>query len=573
MEKELNVDAVGVGDLLDKRNLQAVVSARLIIRKSAIVGRPPQVLFSKQAMGQRGALVHTEGKIIDKEYFVCKVYETGDDLTITCYHRLTCKLFQCKIGIIALRHWITSDHKLKAKSEAEAHLDPSLLHPERKRGLYVWAVDHVRTDTRKGQFRVMFEIQLAKSKKGELLAVLQAHWRRCCVRSIIRAKYDEYMVKVQTAPYEGADCYYIDRRTGASQWEKPWLLGWRDLSEQPSHRWVSLTYYDDEGYAYEHYVNPWTGMFTHLTQHRAACIMQSLVRNKQMSHMAMTKDEMKRVVPFCHTAKDMYEATPKRLLAVINYALVAHVIDQDETLAKRLYIEAVDLAEANPLVTRAFGFFVLGTCEAPIALNRERALRLLSDAKRRDEEHNKFQMAYLVYKYANLRQPRNVFALVNRALVDCYLYGKNWQAERFLRRALSISPFEPRVLEIWSHLRERFPDRQVLHNAPARISMIDTRKSGQKPRIIHGRPAFENPGWAGWVYVEHDEFEVSKIVGPYWYNPASGEESETEPDWPSAWEERRNRSTWNKFENGLHHYYDPLTSAYFMYHEISNTYN
>ena len=80
--------------------------------------------FSKQAMGQRGALVHTEGKIIDKEYFVCKVYETGDDLTITCYHRLTCKLFQCKIGIIALRHWITSDHKLKAKSEAEAHLDP-----------------------------------------------------------------------------------------------------------------------------------------------------------------------------------------------------------------------------------------------------------------------------------------------------------------------------------------------------------------------------------------------------------------------------------------------------------------
>ena len=210
----------------------------------------------------------------------------------------------------------------------------------------------------------MFEIQLAKSKKGELLAILQAHWRRCCVRSIIRAKYDEYMVKVQTAPYEGADCYYIDRRTGASQWEKPWLLGWRDLSEQPSHRWVSLTYYDDEGYAYEHYVNPWTGMFTHLTQHRAACIMQSLVRNKQMSHMAMTKDEMKRVVPFCHTAKDMYEATPKRLLAVINYALVAHVIDQDETLAKRLYIEAVDLAEANPLVTRAFGFFVLGTCEA-----------------------------------------------------------------------------------------------------------------------------------------------------------------------------------------------------------------
>ena len=39
------------------------------------------------------------------------------------------------------------------------------------------------------------------------------------------------------------------------------------------------------------------------------------------------------------------------------------------------YIEAIALAEANPLVTRAFGLFVLGTCEAPIALNRERAIR------------------------------------------------------------------------------------------------------------------------------------------------------------------------------------------------------
>ena len=212
-------------------------------------------------MGQRGALVMTEGKIIDKEYFVCRVYETGDDLTVTCYHRLTCKMFQCQMGIIALRNWVTEEHKRLAKTEAEAHMDPPLLKPERKRGLYVWAVDHIRTDTRKGQFRVMFEVQLAKSRKGELLTLLQAHWRRCCARRLIQAKYDEFMVKVQTEPYEGADCYYIDRRTGASQWEKPKLLGWKDLSEQPSHRWVDLVYYDDDGNYYQHFVNPWTGKF------------------------------------------------------------------------------------------------------------------------------------------------------------------------------------------------------------------------------------------------------------------------------------------------------------------------
>ena len=73
--------------------------------------------------------------------------------------------------------------------------------------------------------------------------------------------------------------------------------------------------------------------------------------------------------------------------------------------------------------------------------------------------------------------------------------------------------------------------------------------------------------------MEHDEFEVSKIVGPYWYNPATGEESVEEPDWPEQWSLRRNRSQWNKFEGGLHHYFDPLTSEYFVYHELSDTYN
>ena len=202
---------------------------------------------------------------------------------------------------------------------------------------------------------------------------------------------------------------------------------------------------------------------------------------------------------------------------VINYALVAHIVEQDEPLGKKLYIEAIELAEANPLVTRAFGLFVLGTCEAPIALNRERAIRLIGDAKRRDPDHNKFEMAYLLYKYACLRQPKDVKVLCNRALVDCYLYGENWNAERMLRRALSISPFEPRVLEMWSYLRERFPDRQVLHNAPARLTQNDTAKSGKPPKIVHGRPAVESPLWAGWVFIPEDTYGVSKITGPYWY--------------------------------------------------------
>ena len=79
--------------------------------------------------------------------------------------------------------------------------------------------------------------------------------------------------------------------------------------------------------------------------------------------------------------------------------------------------------------------------------------------------------------------------------------------------------------------------------------------------------------WAGWVYVPDDIYKQSKIVGPYWYNPATAEESTEEPDWKKQWEIRRARSTWNNSNTGLHLYYDPLTAAYFHYHELSDTYD
>jgi len=573
MCKELDVEAVGIGDLLDKRNLQAVVAARLIIRKAARIGMPPQILFSKQAMGQRGTKAMAHGRRIDGEKFVCTLYETGAEITVACYHMYSSKMFSCTIGTPALRDWVIQDHKLTAKNDIERHKEPEVLRPGNKRALHKWAIDRIRVDTRKGVFRVLFEVQLQKSKKGMYIMRIQALWRKAIVRLKIVKVYDKFLLKVKVGPEKDAACYYIDRRTGESQWEKPWLMGpWLDLTAQPSHRWVDLVYYHEGAY-YQHYVNPHNGKFTHLTQDRASRIIQSLVRNKQLRAFSITKEEVARVVPFWRSAVKNYEAAPLRLLNVINYALVAHLIELDEVLAKKLYIEAVELAEANPLVTRSFGLFVLGTCEAPIGPNRERAHRLLNDARRRDEEHDKFKLAYMMYKFACLRHPRDVRVLCNRALVDCYLYSQNWNGERLLRRALAIAPFEERVVEIWNYLKERFPDRQLAYNPIARIELVDTKKQGKK-RIIHGRPSNEDPKWAGWVYIEEDTFKVSQKIkhGPYWYNPASGEELTKQPNFAEQWETRRLRSQSNGEKQGLQHFFDPLTAVHFQWHEISNTY-
>jgi len=142
-----------------------------------------------------------------------------------------------------------------------------------------------------------------------------------------------------------------------------------------------------------------------------------------------------------------------------------------------------------------------------------------------------------------------------------------------MRRALSIAPFDSRVLELWKYLREKFPDRQVLHNAPARIEQNSTSKSQKPPRLIHGRPAVEEPQWAGWVFIPEDTYKKSKIIGPYWYNPATAEETIKEPKWKEQWAIRRTRSTWDNANAGLHLYYDPLTAQYFHYHELTDTYD
>ena len=41
---------------------------------------------------------------------------------------------------------------------------------------------------------------------------------------VMRPKYDEFMVKVNVQP-GSEESYYVDRRTGVSQWERPKLLG------------------------------------------------------------------------------------------------------------------------------------------------------------------------------------------------------------------------------------------------------------------------------------------------------------------------------------------------------------
>lgn len=584
MAIELQLDVVTVGQIMDIRNLKRLMSSRLIVHKGANKSSAPLVILSKHALGQRGEKALTRAKRINGHLFICKIFETVDDIAVQCYHQISCKIFTCKMTMKEMRGWIKEEFLIECKDEAARFADPPLLHPKNKRNFHAWVLDHLVVDTRHGMFRVLFACHLLKSKKGEMILRIQSVWRRALVRPTIIRMLDAVMIKIYATPGDTESAYYLNRLTGASSWEKPKLLAHYDLPTVPTSRWVDIWYYDQQGTPHMHYVNPYTGKYTNLVPEKAARTIQALARNHLLKTISMPLKHFVKAGQLFKTAERKYGERSGggalKLSAVVNFALMKHVITLEEDEAKELYRQAVELSEANPLVTRAYAFFLLGTCPAPLALNRERALVLLRDADRKDPEMGSFGGAYYIFQFACLRKPFDVRTLLNLALVQCYLYSdtKSYVAEKLLRRALALAPFDERVMEIWKLLRDRFPERQLLYSSMMRRTTTVLDPKLEKRKMVHGRDVIENRLWAGWCYVEKDTFNVSKkfagIKRPYWYNPATGEEMDVNPDFNHEWEVRKARSILQESTGtfGLQAYYDPLTADYFECFTLTNTY-
>ena len=639
----LEVPICTAGQLLDKRNLQKLLGVRLVVHKASQKHDSPVVIFSKHALGQKGEHTFTRGKRIHKEMFICKIYETVEDVAVQLYHRLTCKVFTLQMLKPELHQWIKDDMILQEaqakaikddpfvkkqkgfedgssqtnlfkssvkmisnnrnettndlvpfdeikvpviKVEGEGDLHPRvaeelpILQASNKQALYFWILNHIMVDKRRGTFKLIWSNHYERSQKREMIIKIQSVWRKALVRPTIIRKLDEFMLKIRASPKPDDDrSYYLNVRTGASTWIKPFLLGKYDLTVKPSRRWVPVTYMH-QGMQYVHYVNPYTGKFTHYSVEQAVRKIQALVRNHLLKPIKMPFDAFLKAGIIFKNAHKTYEAQvnpPRKLSSVINYALVLHSVLMEEVAAKDIYREAVELSEANPLVTRSYAFYLLGTCEAPLAINRDRAIVLLLDAKRKDPDHKKFTLAYNIFQFAVLRTPKDYRVLLNLGLIQCLLFDLNYNAEKLFRRALAYAPFEERTIELWKYVKDRFPERHIVYNPLSRVHKAKLTKVSKdaKLRMIHGRPVMESGNWAGWVYVPEDPYNAAKTVPkgyPYWYNPADGTESLDPPDFDEQWKIRKNRSHMEEDAHGLEQYFDPLTSEYFTYHPLTDTF-
>lgn len=320
----LKRDTVNLSDLLDKRNLSMMINSRILIRASKYPGQIVKIMFSKQSLGERGQKLLVRGhKTRTKDYFVCTVFHSGSDITVQCYHPLTSKIFRCYITILSLHQWYRQEYEdlhpeallsslariqltadtqqtlqkegvLDAddflsvstvnddESEVAKHIHLDILKKEHMKLLYSWAVDRIVVDKRHGKFQVMFMNQYIKSNKLSLIIKLQALWRRNAVQKIMSRVLDKFMIKVRVSA-RGPEFYYLNLNTGASNWQKPPLMGRYDLPSDPEYIWRKMKYFDRSSGSYtDHFVNPFTGRFSHLSVDRAVRLLQNLVRKHQL---------------------------------------------------------------------------------------------------------------------------------------------------------------------------------------------------------------------------------------------------------------------------------------------------
>jgi tetratricopeptide (TPR) repeat protein len=293
----------------------------------------------------------------------------------------------------------------------------------------------------------------------EYILRIQSLFRVSITRRNLMNHLATYIFLVKADGYEGDHYYYLNTKTGETSWEKPKALLGKDLPPEPMHKWVRLWYHTDA----EYYINPYSGKYTHLSVAKAGHIITSLAKNYLAKPYHLTVNLFKKGYQFDKTIKVLYEKVPNKLGNIVNYAIVSHAVHHNYPKAKKLYADALQLADASPLLVRAYAIFLIGNCEPPVLVNKEKAISIFKDANRKDPSVSKFTTAFNVFfKYACICDPNNCYNLLNLGLVYYYIYSNISIAEKLFRRALAIAPFDERVTQNWSYVKDMF----VVRNGP-----------------------------------------------------------------------------------------------------------
>jgi len=463
---------VSIAELYDKKNIKQVLGTRLIVRRNN--QHQPKVLFSSQGLGTSGELAWKRGVTVSKKAFVIAVYRSEAEITFQAYYPKSSETLTTELKTPTLKKWLDEEeihvqkrkenkrrkkiarclqvcddyregrgfdqqelifsqnflreqHTLKtsltagsigdsAAEEVTAieHSSSLLLKEENQKSLFVWLFKRlmIRPNGDTGKMMLVLEYQVEDELRDEAAVLLQS----ICRRYIVRCRTYNTLVATTIIMIDPTSKrYYLNTTDGSTSWELPLILyGW-SLPE-PNDEWIRVK--ESAGGDGYYYVNPARGQVANLSPDKAAHIIQQLVRNYQSRHfLPHCLDRVIRSFKFLKTIEANYNKDKGRLSSIINFAVLSYAINHDEDTARPLFKTALEMSPNNPLVLRAYGIFLVASCETPRKPNFARGIEMIEGGNVLDPQHSKFDIAMkCFFQFAALLDPFNSKVFVTLAI-------------------------------------------------------------------------------------------------------------------------------------------------------------
>ena len=319
-------------------------------------------------------------------------------------------------------------------------------------------------------------------------------------------------------------------RTDQRQWEKPKLLGDDDLDD-PVDEWRKEENIDPTtGQKHQYYANYATGQLSWFSEEDAARLVQRRYRSKHESDLLGKKIQLPDIVKamkFIQGARTNYEQDPHKLSNIVNFALMTHCLDLNCSKAKPLFERALEQSPNHPLISRAYGIYLLASRQTPITTTFQTACRLFHEANVVDPTQSKFQSAAEIYfRWAVLVDSKNPLAMLNFALLHQCIYRKYDHAEKIYRAALALDPTNSFVVENYLLFTDqRYPPGEYQAFGPPYLVVRDA-------EVVE-----ERLEWAEWTK-RIDNACPKGGASVFWFNRFTKETSFKEPNWICVWETR-----------------------------------
>ncbi|KAL3765611.1 hypothetical protein ACHAW5_008268 [Stephanodiscus triporus] len=543
-----------------KESVLSELLKRLMLR---VVRGRPIFLFCKRNIVEKGLLVDKRVVRAAGELFILSTFRSPHEFVFCTYQSSNRLQMRTKLSVVKLREWISeTNHNSSSihgtQSEQSGDGNACILDQRNQTELIEWLLKRVviqkNPQGENMQLRLQFEAEAERIVN--LVIKVQAQWRRLkslrCAKEKATQQYEKIFVRDNNA------FAYRNIRTNERQWEKPKLLGKDDLSD-PLDQWRRESTFDrTTGEEQHYYANYATGQSSWLSVEDAARMIQRRYRSKHESDLVGTKitlPDTVKAMKFIHGARAKYDQEPNKLSNIVNYALLVHCVDLDFSKARPIYQKALEQSPNHPLISRAYGIFLLASRQTPPVATFQTACRLFQEANVVDPTQAKFQSAAEIYfRWAVLVNPRNPLALLNYALLNQCIYRTFDKAEKVYRAALSVDPTNTLVSENYL----LFTDERYLGGAY--VSIGPPYSVVRRSHVCEERP--ELAEWSKMI-----DPECHKKGGEvFWYNRFTKETRFEAPSPKEIWDKRLSRSTIvsGKTSNWVE-YFDKRTQTSFFY--------